>query len=205
MSVESRIANRLKDYKASSGLSNRQLAQDLSISERTLYRYLQGDIKNPRSKFTKNFKRRLYRRWRGSTLQFREKAGRINLSEYFRSVFYDGGVLYDPIYLKTIPRYTFINLIDEKTGVRNIPVAWLLVMNISYVEDGIELEDQFMIQETLESETSELAQIINDRFQQFYLKLVTSKFQPIKIEKEVVLLRWGKNKRNKSAKQKAKE
>jgi len=186
MRVEKRISNRLRDYKASSGFTNKQLADDLGVSERTLYRYLRGDIKDPSSKFTKNFKRRLYRRWKGSDKSLRSAGAVVDLSEYFRRVWFDNGVLNDPIYLRTIPRYSFP---------QNAPVTVLVKMNVQLIEDGVEIEESFAFQIMLIEPVDTLAELVNTQFLEWYAKTVTSRLQITKIEREGVLLRWGKNRR----------
>ena len=186
MRVEKRISNRLKDYKASSGLNNKQLAKDLGISERTLYRYLRGDIKDPSSKFTKNFKRRLYRRWSKSEKALRKAGAVVDLSEYFRNTWFENGVLNDPIYLRTIPRYSFPS---------NAPVTALVKMDVELIEDGVLINESFAFQIMLIEPIETLAELINAEFLEWYAKTVTSRLQITKIKKEGVLLRWGKNRR----------
>lgn len=191
MEVRTRIRNRLSDYKATSGLSNRELAKDLGISERTLYNYLRGNISNPNSKFTKNFKRRLYRRWgRIDSIPLRKSGAVVDLGEYFRSVWFDNGVFFRPYNLRDLPNYSF-----PPTA----PVELKLEFKVQAIVDGIEqvLPSNeggawgFNIPNI--SPNDDILSLINERFEAYYQSTVRSVLSVTKIMKEKVLLRWLKN------------
>lgn len=190
MDVRTRIKNRLKDYKASSGLTNTELAKELKISERTLYNYLRGDIANPSSKFTKNFKRRLYRRWKRSIIPLRNQGAVVDLSEYFRKVWFENGVFFTPYNTSPVPTYTF-----PPTA----PVEILMEFEVIGIVDGVETVmpsndgGAWSIRVENLRPNADIASEIEERFTVYYNDSVRSELQFTKIMKEKVLLRWLKN------------
>lgn len=191
MDVRTRIKNRLIDYKSSSGQTNKELAKDLGISERTLYNYLRGNISNPKSKFTKNLKRRLYRRWgRIDSIPLRKSGAVVDLGEYFRLVWFENGVFFRPYNLRDLPNYSF-----PPTAPVELKLEFKVIANVDGVEQVLPSKEGgawgFNIPNITPND--DLLSIINERFEAYYQSTVRSELGVTKIMKEKVLLRWLKN------------
>ena len=95
------VQARLKDLKAQ-GLSYAQLGRELGVSRSLVSRWASGE-RTPSPKA----RRSIYGRWRRREKRLRNPGARVDLSGYFRRVWFQNGSIQSPLNYRNVPNYEF--------------------------------------------------------------------------------------------------
>lgn len=170
------LQNRLKDLRAQ-GLSYAQLARELGVDRSTVSRWASGK-RTPDART----RERVYGRWRRRDKTLRNPGARVDLSSYFRRIWYENGAIQAPLNYRTIPPYGF-------------PSSAAVVLTLRF---SATISDVGGI-ETLETTINEtyapggdIGAIVESRFADYVSKAATSFRQLLKVRREAVVLRWLK-------------
>ena len=170
------VQARLKDLKAQ-GLSYAQLGRELGVSRSLVSRWASGE-RTPSPKA----RRSIYGRWRRREKRLRNPGARVDLSGYFRRLWFQNGSLQSPLNYRNVPDYEF-------------PSSAAVVLTIRFtatISDigGIE-ELETTINETV-SPGGDLASLVQSRFESYVEKAANSFRQLLKVRRDAVVLRWLK-------------
>ena len=169
---------RLKDLRAG-GLSYAELGRQLDLDRSTISRYASGKRNAPA-----NVREKIYRRWRRTDKTLRNPGAVVDLSNYFRRVWFENGVVNTPFNYRNVPSYDFPNnaavvitvrfqltLVDEG-GINKQEAA----LNINYPPNG------------------DVAQIVDNRFQEYFTKWLEDYDEGTlqKFVMRAVVIRWLK-------------
>ena len=170
------VQNRLKDLRAQ-GLSYAQLGRELGVSRSLVSRWASGE-RTPSDKA----KRSIYGRWRRRDKTLRNPGARVDLSGYFRRIWFQNGSIQSPLNYRNVPPYGF-------------PQSAAVVITIRFtatISDvgGIE-QLETTINETLPP-NGDIAAIVENRFEEYVSKAATSFRQLLKVRRDAVVLRWLK-------------
>tara|TARA_R100000654_G_scaffold52593_1_gene78707 strand:+ start:164 stop:691 length:528 start_codon:yes stop_codon:yes gene_type:complete len=170
------VQARLKDLKAQ-GLSYAKLARELGVSRSLVSRWASGE-RTP----SKRARRSIYGRWRRIDKRLRNPGARVDLSGYFRRIWFENNAISTPLNYRNVPLYDF-------------PPSAAVVITIRFtatVSDvgGIE-QLETTINETVAPE-GDISSIVQTRFEEYVSKAATSFRQLLKVRREAVILRWLK-------------
>ena len=170
------LQNRLRDLRAQ-GLSYAQLARELGVDRSTVSRWAAGK-RTPDART----RERIYGRWRRRDKTLRNPGARVDLSGYFRRVWFENGAIASPLNYRNVPPYGF-------------PSSAAVVLTIRFtatISDIGGIENlETTINETY-SPNGDVASIVETRFSQYVEKAATSFRQLLKVRREAVVLRWLK-------------
>lgn len=180
------VQNRLKDLRAE-GKSYAQIGRELGVSRSLVSRWAKGTRKPSKKK-----REAIYRRWRKQDKRLRNKGATVNLTSYFRRVWFENGLIQLPLNYRNIPPYDFPN---------NAPVRVLVVFRELILLNGDgDIQDfgkEPSIQETL-SPNEDIAQAVERKFDE-YVEQITkptnlggSGLRLLRVEIDRVLLQWLK-------------
>lgn len=169
------LQSRLKDLRAE-GLSYAELGRQLGVDRSTVSRWASGK-RQPSAKV----RRRIYERWRRRDKRLRNPGAVVDLSGYFRRVWYDERPIL-PIAYRKVPPYDF-------------PASAAVVATARYTMTFIDVggleESEGSFNITI-GPNEDIGRAVQDRFLEFVEKAQTSFRRLLKVRREVVILRWLK-------------
>ena len=166
---------RLRDLRAS-GKSYAQLGRELGVDRSTVSRWASGK-RTP----SRNVREKVYRRWRKSEKSLRNPGAVVDLSNYFRRVWYDDGPIV-PLAYRNVPPYSWPS---------NAPVIVTarFVMTVNDVGGLEELDGSLNVNV---SSNGDIGTAVEEQFLEFIVKAQTSFKRILKVVREAVVLRWMK-------------
>tara|TARA_R100000734_G_C3286217_1_gene78874 strand:+ start:200 stop:733 length:534 start_codon:yes stop_codon:yes gene_type:complete len=172
------VQARLKDLKAQ-GLSYAQLARELKVSRSLVSRWASGE-RTPSSKA----KRSIYGRWRRIDKRLRNPGARVDLSGYFRKVWFKDGVVFKPFNYRNVPPYNFPN---------NAAVVITVRFELTLADEGGINKQEASININY-APNGDIAIAIDERFDEYFRKWIEDYQEGtlIKFVRKAVVLRWLK-------------
>lgn len=170
------LQSRLKDLRAE-GLSYADLARQLGVDRSTVSRWASGKRTPPA-----NVRERVYSRWRRRDKRLRNAGAVVDLSAYFRRIWFDGAPNL-PLAYRRVPLYDF-------------PASAAVVVTSRFTLEFIDVggfesnEGSFNV--TIEP-NQDIGAAVEERFLEFVLKAQTSFRRLLKVRMEAVVLRWLKS------------
>ena len=178
---------RLRDLKAG-GLSYAELGRQLGVDRSTVSRWASGKRTPDR-----RTRERVYGRWRRSDKRLRNPGAVVDLSGYFRRVWFDYPNAFRPYNYRSVPRYNFPN---------NAAVVVTVRFEITIADDGGIGTTEGTLSPNVPP-NGDIAQIVGDRFDAYINEWVEGvdprtgkrKYPEgalLKIVRQSVVLRWLK-------------
>ena len=167
------IRARLKDLQDSYG-SYAELARSMGVNRSTVARWAAGTRKP-----SKRDRNRINDRWRRSSKKLRKEGAVVDISSYFRNLWYDGRVN-SPLNFRNIPAWDFPNDAAVK-------VTWKVTAEIIDV-GGFEVLD--VVRNVTLEPKGNIAAAVQDSFEEWIIKAQNSFRQLLKVTKQAVLIRW---------------
>lgn len=173
---------RLKDLRAE-GLSYAELASRLKVDRSTVSRWASGK-RTPSA----NMRERVYSRWRRLDKRLRNAGAVVDLSGYFRRIWFDDGAPNLPLAYRRVPPYDFP------------PSAAVVVTSrftIEFIDDGGFESNEGALNVTIEP-NQDIGAAVQERFLEFVVKAQSpttaggSDLRLLKVKMEAVVLRWLK-------------
>lgn len=166
---------RLRDLKAQ-GKSYAQLGRELGVDRSTVSRWASGKRTPP-----SNVREKVYGRWRRSEKRLRNPGAVVDLSSYFRRLWFDDGPIV-PLAYRNVPSYSWPS---------NAPVivTTRFMMKVSDVGGLEELEGSLNINVV---PNGDIGSAVEEQFLEFIVKAQTSFQRVLNVVKEAVVLRWMK-------------
>ena len=171
------IRSRLRDLQDSYG-SYAALARSMGVNRSTVARWASG-VRKP----SKRDRRRINDRWRRSSKRLRNEGAVVNISSYFKRIWYDNGQIKSPLNYRNVPNWSFPNSAP-------VVVTWKVKADIVDV-GGFETLD--VVRNVAISPTDSIAQAVQESFEGFVEKSKTSFRDLIKVVRDQVLIRWLKS------------
>ena len=172
------LQNRLRDLRAQ-GLSYAQLARELGVDRSTVSRWAAGK-RTPDART----RERVYGRWRRRDKTLRNPGARVDLSGYFRRVWFENGSIATPFNYRNVPPYGFPN---------NAGVVITVRFELTLVDEG-GINKQEAALNMNYPPNGDIAQIVDARFQEYFNKWLTDYKEGtlLKFVMRAVVLRWLK-------------
>jgi len=166
---------RLRDLKAG-GLSYAELGRQLGVDRSTVSRWASGKRTPP-----PKVRRRIYGRWRRTEKRLRNPGAVVDLSGYFRRVWFQDGPRL-PLAYRNVPPYSFPSTAPVVVTARYI---------MTFIDVGGLEESEGSFNVTLEP-NQDIGQAVEQRFLEFVEKAQTSFRRLLKVVRQAVVLRWLK-------------
>ena len=167
------IRSRLKDLQDSYG-SYAELARSMGVNRSTVARWASGSRKP-----SKRDRNRINDRWRRSSKKLRKEGAVVDISSYFRKLWYNGRVN-SPLNFRNIPSWDFPN--DA-----GVVITWKVTAEIVDV-GGFEVLD--VVRNVPIEPKGNIAAAVQDSFEEWVGKAQTSFRELLKVTKQAVLIRW---------------
>ena len=172
------VQARLKDLKAQ-GLSYAQLGRELGVSRSLVSRWASGErTPSPQAR------RSIYGRWRRREKRLRNPGARVDLSGYFRRIWFKDGVIFQPFNYRNVPAYQFPN---------NAAVVITVRFELTLTDEG-GLNTQEASLNITYPPGGDIASLISNRFDEYFQKWRENYNEGTlnKFEMKAVVLRWNK-------------
>jgi len=171
------IRSRLRDLQDAYG-SYAALARSMGVNRSTVARWASGS-RRP----SKRDRRRINERWRRSDKRLRNEGAVVNISSYFKRIWYDNGQIKTPLNYRRVPTWDFPNSAP-------VVITWKVKAEIVDV-GGFETLD--VVRNVPISSTESIAQAVEESFEEFVEKSKTSFRDLLKVVRDQVLIRWLKS------------
>lgn len=166
---------RLKDLRAG-GLSYAELARQLGVDRSTISRYASGKRNAPA-----DVREKIYRRWRRTDKTLRNPGAVVDLSNYFRRIWFDGTPNL-PLAYRNVPPYGFPP---------SAPVVITSRFTFEIIDVGGFEKNEGSFNVNIEP-NGDIGEAVQTRFLEFVEKAQTSFKRLLKVRREAVVIRWLK-------------
>lgn len=171
------IRSRLRDLQDTYG-SYAALARSMGVNRSTVARWASGS-RTPSDRD----RRRIYDRWRRSQKRLRNEGAVVNISSYFKRIWYENGQIQTLLNYRNVPTWDFPNSAP-------VVVTWKVKAEIVDV-GGFETLD--VVRNVPIGPTDSIAQAVEESFEEFVEKSKTSFRDLLKVVRDQVLIRWLKS------------
>lgn len=172
--VSRTVSARIKDLRRS-GITQKSIAERLGVNVSTVRRYENREIVPDRRK-----RESIYRAWKSSEKRLGREGARVDLTPYFKRIWFGDGGINSPLNFRPVPRYTFPE---------SAPVVVTWRVEAEWIDAGGLAGDTVTVNVNIEP-GEDAGPLVNDSFTEWANKAQRSFTQLISAKMEAVVLRW---------------
>jgi len=170
------VSTRISDLRRS-GLTQRAIADRFGVSRETVRRWERGtQVPDRRTR------ERVYGAWRRSEKRLGKEGARVDLTPYFRRLWFGEGGVQSPLAFRPVPRYTFPN---------SAAVVATYRLDAEWIDAGGQVSDAVVVNVSV-GPNQDLGAAVEASFIDWANKAQRSFTQLIKVQMVAVVLRWLK-------------